>query len=162
MGKLSERIHLLKSGPLEGNLEQAGREARRKFFRSYLDSGQLDRIALGHTRNDQAETLLFRLLRGTGPAGLGAIRPVTADGLVRPLLDTTRALVCEFPDAGFDTNRNWSLVPPIPEPEPLTVSVPPDVASPPPCAPPMFWHVKPVGQCGSVGTGAGAALKPNA
>ena len=54
------------------------------------------RVALGHTRNDQAETVLFRFLRGAGTAGLAGVRPVTADGIVRPLLDVDRAAVEEF------------------------------------------------------------------
>lgn len=69
------------------NLEQAGRSARRAFFRRLIGSGALDRVALGHTRSDQAETVLYRFLRGAGTAGLAGIRPVTADGLVRPLLE---------------------------------------------------------------------------
>ncbi len=73
-----------------GNLEQAAREARYAFFRGFLSSGALDRVALGHTRNDQAETVLFRFLRGSGAAGLAGIRPVTAEGIVRPLLEITR------------------------------------------------------------------------
>lgn len=73
-----------------GNLEQTARRLRRQFFDSFLLSGKLDRIALGHTRSDQAETLLFRLLRGTGLSGFAGILPVTADGLIRPLIEIER------------------------------------------------------------------------
>lgn len=72
------------------NLEQAARRVRRRFFLSFVQSGTLDRVALGHTRNDQAETVLFRFLRGSGTSGLAGMRPVTPEGIVRPLLDTTR------------------------------------------------------------------------
>jgi len=75
------------------NLEQAARNARRDFFLSFLKTGVLERVALGHTRSDQAETVLFRFLRGSGTAGLAGIRPVTSEGLVRPLLEVTRAEV---------------------------------------------------------------------
>jgi tRNA(Ile)-lysidine synthase len=75
------------------NLEQAAREARRAFFRAHIEAGTLDRIALGHTRSDQAETVLFRLLRGAYTTGLAGIRPVTQDGIVRPLLDVDRGEV---------------------------------------------------------------------
>lgn len=78
------------------NLEQAARHARRDFFLPFLKGGLLDRIALGHTRSDQAETVLFRFLRGSGTAGLAGIRPVTAEGLVRPLLDIERAEVEQY------------------------------------------------------------------
>jgi tRNA(Ile)-lysidine synthase len=78
------------------NLEQAGRDARLAFFREQMSAGTIDRIATGHTLNDQAETVLFRFLRGSGGAGLAAIRPVTAAGLVRPLLDVSRAEVEQF------------------------------------------------------------------
>lgn len=72
----------------QGNVEEAAREARLAFFRA---SG-CDRVATGHTLDDQAETVLFRILRGTGLTGLAAIRPV-ADLLVRPLLEIRRAEV---------------------------------------------------------------------
>ena len=75
----------------QDNLEQAARAVRRGFYRRLLEAGLVDRVAVGHTRNDQAETVLFRFLRGSGTAGLAGIRPVTADGVVRPLLNTTRA-----------------------------------------------------------------------
>jgi tRNA(Ile)-lysidine synthase len=76
-----------------GNLEQAARRARLSFFREVLGSGAVDRVALGHTRSDQAETVLYRFLRGAGTAGLAGIRPVTSDGLIRPLLDVDRCEV---------------------------------------------------------------------
>ena len=72
------------------NLEQAARRARREFLLGFIRSGRLDRVATGHTRDDQAETVLFRFLRGSGTAGLAAIRPVTAEGLVRPLIEIGR------------------------------------------------------------------------
>jgi tRNA(Ile)-lysidine synthase len=72
------------------NLEQAARAARLEFFKCLTQSGFVDRIATGHTRSDQAETVLFRFLRGSGTAGLAGIRPVTDDGVVRPLLEIDR------------------------------------------------------------------------
>ena len=80
---------------LPDNLEQAARHARIAFFREQL-AGGLARIATGHTRDDQAETVLFRFLRGSGGAGLAAIRPVTTDGIVRPLLAAGRDDVERF------------------------------------------------------------------
>jgi len=78
------------------NLEQAAREARISFFREMIASLPVARVATGHTRSDQAETVLFRFLRGAGSAGLAAIRPVTAEGLVRPLLEVARAEILDF------------------------------------------------------------------
>jgi tRNA(Ile)-lysidine synthase len=79
-----------------GNLEQAARAARLSMFREAIASGVVEKVALGHTRSDQAETVLFRFLRGAGSAGLSGIRPVTSDGIVRPLLGITRAEVEQF------------------------------------------------------------------
>jgi tRNA(Ile)-lysidine synthase len=78
------------------NLEQAARQARLEFFRQQMACADLARIAVGHTRNDQAETVLFRFLRGSGGAGLAGIRPVTDAGVVRPLLDVSRAEVEQY------------------------------------------------------------------
>lgn len=72
------------------NLEQAARKVRREFFLDFLGRGALDRIALGHTRSDQAETVLFRFLRGAGITGLAGMRPVTSEGFIRPLIEVTR------------------------------------------------------------------------
>ncbi|MDP2997359.1 MAG: tRNA lysidine(34) synthetase TilS [Bryobacterales bacterium] len=78
------------------NLEQAARRARRDFFLEAISAGRVQRVALGHTRDDQAETVLYRFLRGSGTAGLAGMRPVTREGLVRPLLGATRAEVEEY------------------------------------------------------------------
>lgn len=73
------------------NLEETARKERRRFFSEFLGSRRLDRIALGHTSSDQAETVLFRFLRGSGSAGLAAIRPMTTEGFVRPLIEIERS-----------------------------------------------------------------------
>ena len=92
------------AGVLQGNLEQAMRTARRDFFAGLLSDGIADRIALAHTRDDQAETVLFRVIRGSGLSGLSGIHPVTGDGIVRPLLDVSRAEVVNFLR---DRNETW-------------------------------------------------------
>ena len=86
------------------NLEQFARNARREFYRDWLLSTPAERVALGHTRSDQAETVLFRFLRGAGTTGLAGIRPVTREGLVRPLLGVDRAAVEQFLR---DRNMPW-------------------------------------------------------
>jgi len=78
------------------NLEQAARAARFELFTRLIHAGLADRVATGHTRSDQAETVLFRFLRGSGTAGLAGIRPVTAEGVVRPLLEIDRAEVEQY------------------------------------------------------------------
>ncbi len=80
----------------EGNLEQAARRARRAFFHDLIRRDLADKVALGHTLDDQAETVLFRMMRGSGLAGLAGILPVTAEGLIRPLLSVTRLDVETF------------------------------------------------------------------
>ena len=72
------------------NLEDAGRRARYDYFRSLVDSGICLRICVAHTADDQAETVLAHILRGTGLAGLGGIHPV-AGAVFRPLLDIRSA-----------------------------------------------------------------------
>ncbi len=74
--------------PELGNLEENARSLRNAWFEA--QKNELACIALGHTRSDQAETVLFRFLRGSGTAGLAGIRPVLPNGFVRPLLDVTR------------------------------------------------------------------------
>jgi tRNA(Ile)-lysidine synthase len=78
------------------NLEAAARRARYAFFDRLLEQGTFERIATGHTLSDQAETVLFRVLRGTGVTGLAAVRPVREPGIVRPLIDVSRREVIEW------------------------------------------------------------------
>lgn len=80
----------------EGNLEQQAREARLEFFRSAMQERRLDCVATGHTRSDQAETVLFRFLRGSGTAGLAGIHPATKERVVRPLIELSRADVEQY------------------------------------------------------------------
>jgi tRNA(Ile)-lysidine synthase len=75
---------------MDGNLEQAARHVRKAFYAELIASATVERVATGHTRNDQAETLLYRILRGSGLAGLAGILPVTREGIVRPLLGIDR------------------------------------------------------------------------
>ncbi len=68
------------------SIEAAAREARYEFFWSLLEGGRLNKIATAHTLDDQAETVLLRLIRGTGTRGLGGIQPILlspARGAVR-------------------------------------------------------------------------------
>ncbi|MGH9256061.1 MAG: tRNA lysidine(34) synthetase TilS [Vicinamibacterales bacterium] len=70
--------------------EDAARRLRYSFLKRTATALGADRIAVGHTQDDQAETFLLKLMRGAGLTGLGGIYP-RRDNVVRPLLDVTRA-----------------------------------------------------------------------
>jgi len=77
--------------------EAAARRARYEVFESLLTTGDL--LLMGHHQDDQAETLMLRLLRGAGPRGLSAIPESRACGqgfLLRPLLQTPRSVIEAF------------------------------------------------------------------
>lgn len=76
-----------------GNLEARARRLRYAALRERAALHGCAKIATGHTLDDQAETVLMRLVRGSGGRGLGGIRPRRADGVVRPLIDCRRAAV---------------------------------------------------------------------
>lgn len=78
------------------NIEEAGRRCRYEYFRRLIEDQAVGVVATAHTRSDQAETLLFRLLRGAAGNGLGAIRPVREPGIVRPMLDVSREEVLAY------------------------------------------------------------------
>jgi tRNA(Ile)-lysidine synthase len=72
------------------SVEDAARRLRYDFLHRVAESASADRIAVGHTRDDQAETFLLKLIRGAGLTGLGGIYPRRGT-VVRPLLDVGRA-----------------------------------------------------------------------
>jgi tRNA(Ile)-lysidine synthase len=78
-----------RAGRERGGLEQAARRERYAFLRRVREEEGAAAIAVAHTRDDQAETLLLRLLRGTGATGLGGMRPRSGD-LLRPFLAVSR------------------------------------------------------------------------
>jgi tRNA(Ile)-lysidine synthase len=69
------------------------RNARYEALLAHARALEVSRVAVGHTLDDQAETVLERLLRGTGIPGLSAVAPHRADGVIRPLLDVRRSAV---------------------------------------------------------------------
>lgn len=71
--------------------EMAGREIRYKFFEELKHKLKADKIAIAHNANDQAETVLMRIMRGTGMDGIEGIRPVRDNIYIRPLIDVSRA-----------------------------------------------------------------------
>jgi tRNA(Ile)-lysidine synthase len=74
------------------SVEDAARTVRYLFLSEVAAARGATRVAVGHTRNDQAETVLLRLARGAGPVGLAAIYP-RAGQVIRPLLDVRRSEV---------------------------------------------------------------------
>jgi tRNA(Ile)-lysidine synthase len=76
-----------------GSLEEAARRARYAALEAEAGRAGAGRIALGHTLDDQAETVLMRLLEGSGLRGLAGIPPVRGR-IIRPLLDLRRSALC--------------------------------------------------------------------
>ncbi len=81
------------------SLEDAARRARRAFLEEVRVASGAAATALGHTRDDQAETLLMNLLRGAGPKGLAAMPEYGPGRLTRPLLGVSRADVLAHVEA---------------------------------------------------------------
>ncbi|MFN8625331.1 MAG: tRNA lysidine(34) synthetase TilS [Candidatus Binatia bacterium] len=84
---------VLQGGP---NLEARARRERYAFLARAAAERHCTKIATGHTGDDQAETVLMRLLRGTGSDGLAAIRPVRDGHVIRPLIECSRAAVLDY------------------------------------------------------------------
>jgi len=80
------------------SVEEAGRNARYAFFTRTADTGGFNRIATGHTRDDNAEQVLMGLLRGSGSRGLAGIPPIRENRFIRPLIDRSRREVLAFLD----------------------------------------------------------------
>ena len=79
-----------------GSVQANARDARYRALHELAASLGAQRIAVGHTLDDQAETVLQRVLRGAGLAGCRASSRVARDGVMRPLIDCRRADVAAF------------------------------------------------------------------
>jgi tRNA(Ile)-lysidine synthase len=92
-------------------LEEAARFARYAFLEETAKNIRADRIAVAHHRDDQAETVLLNLLRGTGASGLRAMRP-SRNAIVRPLLFVSKGEILDYvsqhglPFVQDETNAN--------------------------------------------------------
>lgn len=75
-------------------LEEAARAFRYEVFRRILSEGKADAVATAHHLNDEAETVLFRLARGTSPSGMSAFTQKA--GILRPMLGVTRAEIDDY------------------------------------------------------------------
>jgi tRNA(Ile)-lysidine synthase len=82
------------------SIEETSRELRYGYLEELAGQIKADRIALGHQADDQAETLLMRLIRGAGPVGLSGIPPKRGK-IIRPLIQIRRQEIEEF----LKTNR---------------------------------------------------------
>lgn len=89
--------------------EEAGRKVRYQSFyeeaeKVFKDTGKLPKILIAHNMDDQAETILFRIIRGTGVTGIKAMQKaeITTDGfeILRPLLDVSKRDIVEALDIG--------------------------------------------------------------
>ncbi|MCR5704521.1 MAG: tRNA lysidine(34) synthetase TilS [Eubacterium sp.] len=91
-----ERVNVPKLSSETGMTEEeAGRKVRYDIYRKYLTQLKADKVAVAHNQNDNAETILFNLFRGSGVKGLTGI-PAKRDYIVRPLLNCTRAEIEKY------------------------------------------------------------------
>ena len=95
----------MKSNAGRGNLEAWAREERYRFFADVVRERQLDKVATAHTEDDQAETVLMWLLRGTGMKGLGGMSPLhlrrAGDStnlltVIRPLIEISKGEIVQY------------------------------------------------------------------
>ncbi len=77
-------------------VEEAGRKARYGFFEEVCREKGLSVVATAHNRDDAAETVLMRIIRGTGTDGLSGIKFIREDGVIRPLLKVSREEIEEY------------------------------------------------------------------
>jgi tRNA(Ile)-lysidine synthase len=80
------------------SFEETARHARYQYLEGVKEKFSAQKIAVGHNLNDQAETVLMRLLRGSGPAGLAGIPPYREEKIIRPLIEISRKEIESYLD----------------------------------------------------------------
>ncbi|MBP5404845.1 MAG: tRNA lysidine(34) synthetase TilS [Clostridia bacterium] len=94
-------------------VEQAARELRYKYFDELLKKGVVDKIATAHQLDDQCETVLMRIFRGTGVKGLEGIPSARSGKYIRPMLHLTRQEISEYCEANgvphVEDSTNYNL-----------------------------------------------------
>ena len=91
-----ERADGLDASISSANLEERARDARREFLLRVADRVHADFVALGHHRDDQAETVLMRLMRGAGAAGMAAMAERGPAKIIRPMLSLSCAEIRDY------------------------------------------------------------------
>ena len=81
------------------SLEEKARDARYRYLEETRQNYSSNKIATGHNLNDQAETILMRLLRGSGTSGLAGIPPLRDGVIIRPLIEITRNKIIRYLDS---------------------------------------------------------------
>lgn len=76
--------------------EEAGRNLRYKFFNEILQKTDSNKIATAHTKNDNVETVLMNIIRGTGTSGLKGIKAKRDNKYIRPLIECERKEIEEY------------------------------------------------------------------
>ena len=77
-------------------LEEAGRIARYNFFEEVLKKENANKIAIAHNKNDKIETIIMKVIRGAGTAGLKGIEPKRKNKYIRPLIEIERAEIEDY------------------------------------------------------------------
>ena len=78
------------------SIEQAGRILRYNCFYDAINSGKCDKVATAHHLSDNAESILFNVLRGTGIAGLKGIFENYSDKIIRPLINVSKSEILDY------------------------------------------------------------------
>lgn len=84
------------SKKLKKGTEETGREVRYKFFDDVYKKENANKIAIAHNRNDNAETMLLNIIRGSGMAGLEGIQAEEYGKYIRPLIDVSRREIEDY------------------------------------------------------------------
>lgn len=101
LGFLHKKVNLKSAGSSRLSIEELARQARYKFFKDSAAKSRASVIATGHTLDDQAETVLMRVIKGASLKGLVGISPSRKEGslrVVRPLLELEKIEIIEYLD----------------------------------------------------------------